>query len=209
MEYCAAPIVADASSVDGWLAHIDRYAQMLAVLNEAALSWDSPKAFINTENRTANFYSVWQRWLGNNIQRVPQLETARKFVAEKMPDTTCIMQHGDLQPWQIFADGQEWVIYDGERSGTDLLQFNDVAYGYGRLWTKFHSSEVAKDLLKRFIQYSKIDDLEFMEHFQPVMVARSVGMLADAFHDCDDNDYIDDTKMLLELSLNNPEKLLK
>lgn len=206
-EYIDAPQVADHHDVGAWQANMSRYAKMLHVIDEAGAEWQ-PSDGDEQLSRTINFYEVWLRWLGEYKTKVVRLDEAKHLVEKALPNLTTRMQHGDLTPWQIFAMGETWVIYDGERCGTDLPRYNDLAYGYGRLATKFHSPDLAKTLLTKHLELAGTPREEFMKDFLPIMVIRTIGMLADAFHDMPaGNNYIKEAEALLATCLDASDTL--
>ena len=102
----------------------------------------------------------------------------------------------------MFEQGPNWIIYDGEKAGDHLPRFNDLAYGYGRLFTRLQDSETAAVMLKVFIDDSGIDRDVFFKQFLPVMTFRATGMLADAYTDRKHDDYVVQANDLLEMCFN-------
>lgn len=186
--------------LEDWHIHVDRYARMLHVLDAAAEGWTSELLPQNL-HRAEDYERVWRKWFGENITRVSDFNKAVEFVKTRYEFVSTRMQHGDLTPLQMFDDAGEWIIYDGELSGTDLPRYNDLAYGYGRLYTKYHQPEVARALLKSFIAQLEIPVHEFEKAFAPVMMGRAVGMLADAYRDEETNLYIEQAQDLFERAL--------
>lgn len=204
MEYVDAPHLADHRDLDSWRRNMIRYARMLYVLDQAAEEWSDVLSSVTpdyTDHRTKKFFKVWERWLGDNKSRVTRLDEARVLVEEYEGMTSVRMQHGDLTPWQIFDNEGTWVVYDGEKSGTDLLRYNDLAYGYGRLFTVLRSPESAAQLLNEYIKVSKVNEEQFAKQFLLVMTGRAVGMLSDALRDRDTDDYVQGAVLLLDLCL--------
>lgn len=199
MEYIDAPQVADPSDGKAWKANIDRYAGMLSYLDKYALNymvhWPSNEmATIDNIDRT------WNRWFGENYESsLPILEKAHAIIVNDEAPLTYCVQHGDLTPWQMFEQGGEWIIYDGEKAGNHLPRYNDLAYGYGRLFTRLKDSETAAQLLEKFIAYSNVERDEFFRQFLPVMTFRATGMLADAYNDRERENYIEQANDLLAL----------
>ncbi len=172
---------------------------MLCDLDEAACEWTP--SFTLDESRSDDIDSIWRGWLGEHHKRVIRYDEALARALSYKSGLTRTMQHGDLTPWQIFKDGDEWVIYDGERSGIDLFRYNDLAYGYGRLYTKLRSPKTASVLLREFILRHSRSRQEFMQEFLPVLLGRAMSMLSDAYHDAPENDYVQYAEQLLELCL--------
>lgn len=205
--YVDSPLVADASNATGWRQHMQRYAETLAVLDRASLSWPGDD-IVDVERRADTTDEVWQRWLSGSGAKIERLDEAHTLVASRMSKLRQVMQHGDLQPWQIFDLSDQWMIYDGERSGTDLLRYNDLAYGVGRLYTKLHSPDGARELMHHFLMASGADPVVFWREFQLVLVGRAVGMLSDAWQDKPSNDYVHLASRLLDIALDGPERLI-
>lgn len=198
MEYINAPHVARSSDLDAWKSHLDRYAKTLAVLDECADGWETDWPDSSKLAGMQDIDSVWRRWLGDN--EVAALPQAKQRIEERMPHLTMRIQHGDLTPWQMFVVGDEWVIYDGEKAGNHLPRYNDLAYGYGRLYTRLQDRRAAADLLNKFLEYSNSDYDEFFKDFLPIMTFRAVGMIGDAYHD-PVRDYLADAEALLDQCL--------
>ncbi len=206
-EYINAPQVAKSHDINKWQGNILRYARMLQVLDEASEGW-LPVNVQDDMSRATNFYDAWTRWLGDNKSRVTRLAEARQLVEDALPRLERRMQHGDLTPWQIFEQGDNWVIYDGEKCGTDLLRYNDLAYSYGRLATNLRSIETSRSLLAQYLSQSGLSHDEFMQNFQPAALIRSVGMLSDAYRNALlGDDYIDEAEELMRICLDSPEAL--
>lgn len=205
MEYIDAPHLADDHNLrDRWIECIPRYAQMLYVLDQAAEGWSTEGGSIVIDygrHRTENAFDIWHEWLGENTAKVERLDEAKLLVSDYRSNVMTRMQHGDLTPWQIFDDDGIWIIYDGEKCGTDLARYNDLAYGYGRLFTLLRSRDAASNLLNTFMEIANVDKNEFTSQFLPVMTGRAVGMLSDALHDRDKNDYVGQASLLLDLCL--------
>jgi hypothetical protein len=199
MEYIDAPQVATSSDIEGWKAHMDRYAKTLAVLDECS-DWDAPWPDSSQLSGVADIHKVWHRWLGEYYDDVSNLREAHQLVAEGLPTLHMCVQHADLTPWQMFANGDEWIIYDGEKAGDHLPRYNDLAYGYGRLFTRLQDPHAAGDLLRKFLIHSGVNQDQFWREFLPILTFRSVGMLADAYHDTD-RDYVDGAQDLLRRCL--------
>lgn len=201
MEFINAALVARPSSSTEWRAKMSRYARMLTLLDECAegyqAAWPEYSGF--------NIYNpdeVWQRWFGDHYDDAQvTLQSARTIIDEYRGFLTFRVQHGDLTPWQIFELNDEWIIYDGEKAGDHLPRYNDLAYGYGRLYTKLKDPAAAAELLAVFLNHSSIDHDEFFKQFLPVMTFRATGMLADAYSDRSHDDYYEYAVKLINLCL--------
>lgn len=198
MEYIDAPQVTSPSDGAAWKEKIDRYAYTLAVLDRHAedynVQWPT-----NEMATIDNIDKAWRRWFGGHYEgSLPVLTNAYKQIVSST-NISYRVQHGDLTPWQMFEQGEDWVIFDGEKAGNHLPRFNDLAYGYGRLFTRLKDSETASKILEKFIEYSGIDRDSFFKGFLPVMTFRATGMLADAYNDGEREDYVEQANDLLEL----------
>lgn len=198
MEYIDAPHVAESNNPKAWRAQMERYAKTLAVLDECAGRWNINWPDSRELSGVQDIDKVWRKWLGSRYDEITGLAEAKKKIDASLPTLDMRVQHGDLTPWQMFHTGEEWVIYDGEKSGSHLPRFNDVAYGYGRLFTRFQDQEAAAQLLERFIYHAHVDESAFFKAFLPVMTFRAVGMVADAYGKAYDNN----AQELLQICIN-------
>lgn len=198
MEYIDAPQVAVSNDVQSWRANIDRYALTLVTLDTYAGSWQHEWPNSSGLASMQDVDKVWRRWFGNAYDGIDGLSQARQIIETYRPTMTTRVQHGDLTPWQIFVDGDEWIIYDGEKAGNHLPRYNDLAYGYGRLFTRLKDPDTAALLLRKFLDYSDVDHSVFFEDFLPIMTFRAVGMMADSRSDLD-IDYKQEAAELLRL----------
>jgi len=199
MEYIDAPQVAAPSDGSAWRVKLDRYAYILALLDKYAEGYkaDWPQDTMTNINKIE---VIWRRWFGENIDDAqPVLRKALTVINESRDSLTFRIQHGDLTPWQMFEVGDEWIIYDGEKAGDHLPRYNDLAYGYGRLFTRLKDRATAAKLLEKFLEHSGVDPEEFFEQFIAIMTLRATGMLADAYSDREKYDYYDDAVALMDL----------
>ena len=199
MEFIDAPLVAEPSDGAAWKVKIDRYARTLIVLDRYAEGYhvDWPT------DSTPDIYEpekIWHRWFGDRLDEAqPILQKALTIFNTGRDFLTFRVQHGDLTPWQMFEAGEEWIIYDGEKAGDHLPRYNDLAYGYGRLFTRLKDRETAARLLEKFLEYSHTDQNDFFQQFLPIMTLRATGMLADAYSDQLQEDYVNEALALLQL----------
>lgn len=199
MEYIDAPQVASPGDSVAWRYKIDRYARMLYILDKYAEDY-TVKWPLNETVSISNVDEIWKRWFKERYDsNLPILTRAHQLIFKNSFDITYRLQHGDLTPWQIFEQGQDWIIYDGEKSGDHLPRFNDLAYGYGRLFTRLKDAETAATMLKRFITYSGVEPTAFFKQFLPIMTFRAIGMLADAYSNSEHENDIDQANDLLAL----------
>lgn len=202
MRYIDAPLVAAPNDLQSWVDNMDRYAHMLYLFDAAAQA----KPDVGQEpagsalNGIDDIKSTWRRWLGEHFDAIEQLDEAYAFVGKALPSLEMQLQHGDLTPWQIFDRHGEWVVYDGEKAGTHLPRYNDLAYGFGRLYTRLQSPDAARQLLGAFVHHATIDQDEFMHAFLPVLTFRAVGMIGDAYLDTK-TVHIEDACELLRICL--------
>lgn len=206
-DYVEAPVVAKPSEPKKWQAVIPRYARMLEIFDEVSIHWKSDD-LPEEPSRSVNLYSIWREWLSDHLAEVERLVEARKAVESVGFLLKRCMQHGDLTPWQIFEAGDDWLVHDGEKSGTDLFRFTDLAYGYGRLFTTLKSESTAAQLLREFLAIHKQDTEEFWQQFMPVLIHRTIGMIGDAYRDRPQNDYLDQANKLLNLCLDQDRQTL-
>lgn len=197
MGYINAPLVAESTDHTKWVENLDKYADMLVILDRYSRSfeadWPSSETLASTERADATL----KTWLGEHIDKVPRLDEAKAYIEESIPRLTFCVQHGDLTPWQMFEKDNKWIIFDGEKAGTHLPRFNDLAYAYGRLATRFLDREAASELLSAFLDKSGLDRRVFEAYFMPVMTFRAVGMIADTLK-TNEHDAIECAYELLE-----------
>jgi hypothetical protein len=178
---------------------ISRYASTLSILDKYAEEYKADWP----QDSTTNFNdhdAIWRLWFGDNLDDAqPLLHKARNVFDEGHSSLTFRVQHGDLTPWQMFELGDEWIIYDGEKAGDHLPRYNDLAYGYSRLYTRLKDPATAAKLLKELLKYSEIDHSDFFRQFMPVMMLRATCMLADAYKDRTHDDYYKDAVALINL----------
>jgi len=199
MEYIDAPQVADSSNGAMWKSKLDRYARTLTLLDKYAegynADWPQDLA-VNLNDPEV----IWRRWFGDYLDDAqPILQQALSIYNDSKGALTLRVQHGDLTPWQIFELGDEWIIYDGEKAGNHLPRYNDLAYGYGRLFTRLKDRLTAADLLEKFLEYSGVNQEEFFKQFLPIMTLRATGMLSDAYKDRTHGNYYEDAVALTGL----------
>jgi hypothetical protein len=187
--YVNAPVVAEPGELEAWQRVLRRYAEMLVIFDTVAVNWKAEN-LPDEPSRSDHVYVLWERWLGDNIERYPRLPEAKKRLESVHFLLTKCLQHGDLTPWQIFDTGDSWVVYDGEKCGTDLFRYTDLAYGYARLYTTLGSPIAAQELLRTFIEKRAIEQDAFMKEFLPVLLHRAVGCMADAYNDQQTHDYV-------------------
>ena len=191
MEYIDAPVLVQPNDSAAWVRILDRYADMLVALDITAqgdlnIGNEPDGAHLNG---TQDISRTWRRWLRERYDEVEMLDEAYELVSRGLPHLDLCMQHGDLTPWQIFDQNDEWIVYDGEKSGTHLPRYNDLAYGFGRLYTRLQSPEAARLLLQKFVTRSSMSEGELMNDFLPVLTFRAVGMIGDAYADAE-RDYL-------------------
>lgn len=205
--YIDAPVVGEPGELEAWQRILPRYAEMLALFDTIAVNWKSEN-LPDEPSRSDHVYQLWQKWLGDNIERYPRLPEAKKRLESVHFLLTKCLQHGDLTPWQIFDTGSAWIVYDGEKCGTDLFRYTDLAYGYARLYTTLGSPIAARELLRQFIEKRGIDQESFMKEFLPVLLHRAVGSLADAYNDEITHEYVAAAEELVTAALDKDTGLI-
>lgn len=193
LEFIDAKHLSEHRDLTAWQENLERYAQMLVLFDRAALDWkpvftvDAPSRATTTIERAVN-------WVGQNASRLEGLDQAVKLLESKREDFVFTMQHGDLTPWQIFEQGDEWIVIDGENSGVDCLRFNDVSYAMGRLSTILRSPETAKKLLHLFLSERHLSQAEIDEQLLPALLISSLWMFGDACNDQAEIDYLSEAR---------------
>ena len=199
MEYIDAPQVADPNDAATWKAKLNRYARTLNLLDKYAEDYDVAWPQDPTIN-ISDPEAVWYHWFGDHLEEAqPILQQALAIYNKGRNSLTYRVQHGDLTPWQMFEQDGEWIIYDGEKAGDHLPRYNDLAYGYGRLFTRLKDPTTAAELLEKFLECSGVNHEDFFEQFLPIMTLRSTGMLADAYSDRPRDDYYQEAASLMNL----------
>lgn len=199
-DYIDAPLVAEPTDPTKWIQKLDKYAAALVTLDTHSRSFDTTWPSSETLPGIKKVDAVFELWLGEHINKVPRLEEAKEYVKASIPHLTFCVQHGDLTPWQMFEKDDQWIIFDGEKAGDHLPRFNDLAYAYGRLTTRFRDRTTANKLLTLFLDKSSVDEHVFEAELMPIMTFRSVGMVADMLK-TGDQAAIENSYQLLEDSL--------
>jgi hypothetical protein len=100
-------------------------------------------------------------------------------------------------------DGDRWVIVDGERCGTDLFRYTDLADAYCRLYGYHGAKSSAQELLQNFILHHGRPSDQFLPDFIPVLTHRCVALIADALRDQAEKDYVAEAEELLRLCVDH------
>lgn len=160
-----------------WVENLDRFVEMLVTFDETSKDYQAQKQYEITRRHPREQLKWWLR----DIEKTDIVSRAVKLVNDSADSWAYTMQHGDLTAWQIMrmAD-DEWVVFDGERSGDDLPRFNDVAYAYSRLALRCQRPEAAEQLLSGFIRSGKIDD---SRQLHGVILLRLLGIYGDSIRD--------------------------
>lgn len=160
-----------------WVNNLDRFIEMLVAFDTTSSEYQPSTQYDITRRHPREQLNWWLR----DIKQTDIISRAVKSIHDTADSWTYTMQHGDLTAWQIMrmAD-DEWVIFDGERSGDDLPRFNDVAYSYGRLALRCRRPEAAEQLLAGFIRVSNIHDTR---QLRGVILLRLLGMYGDSIRD--------------------------
>ncbi len=180
-----APKVADHGNIEAWQRVLPQYATMLALFDTVSIGWKSDN-LPNEPSRSDHPYELWKQWMGEHLDRYSRLPEARKRIESVHFVLTKCLQHGDMTPWQIFDTSDGWVVFDGEKCGTDLFRFTDLAYSYVRLSVTHDSPAAARELLRLFIEKQELSDEVVTKELIPVLLHRAVGGLSDAYRDNDE-----------------------
>lgn len=184
-EWVEAPFVADMEDGNAWELNIERYVQMLVLLDKASLEYYVPEHLKTYAMRQPTEQLDW--WL-EAAEQTPFVVKAIDFVTEYTDKSIRTFQHGDLTPWQIFDTAEQWIVIDGERAGDDLPRFNDVAYSYGRLALRCNNPSAAERLLELFVQQRGLSGEEIQNDLRYALVFRLLGMVGDAAKDGDSDE---------------------
>ena len=92
-----APVVAEPGELETWQRILPRYADMLVTFDSIALNWKS-EDLPDEPSRSEHVYTIWQQWLGDNIDRYPRLKEAKKRLESVHFILPKCLQHGDLTP---------------------------------------------------------------------------------------------------------------
>ena len=175
-EWLDGSLLADPHDGKRWAAHMERYAALLAAIDEAVSHYIVPKNLRTYRCRQPLDQLEW--WL-REVPLSSDAHRTKKLVQQHIPQVEFRMQHGDLTPWQIMVVDDKWVVFDGERSGDDLPRFNDVAYSFGRLALRCNDEQAAWKLLGIFTRLRSLNRHEHRELYV-VIFFRLLGMLGDS-----------------------------
>lgn len=194
-----APLVAERWDVDAWRRCLDRYAEMHVKLDQAAGDYSLPRVYTSLSHREI-IGASWKQWVKGHVEE-ETVATAQQLFREHERQVTLRLQHGDMSPWQIFDVAGKWVIIDGEKSGSDLPRFYDVAQSYVRLHNIAKSPDSARMFLQTVVEAIDLEREEFYRQFIPVLVIQAVGSLADADIDREHEPFGDEARALVEACL--------
>ena len=202
-DYLDAPLLADDDELAAWQAQMVRYANMCETFDRVAVNWKADN-LPDEPSRSLQLYGTWKGWLGGAVSRVPHLDKARTLVeASQFKLMRCLQHGGPLTPCEIFVDGDRWVIVDGERCGTDLFRYTDLADAYCRLYGYHGAKSSAQELLQNFILHHGRPSDQFLPDFIPVLTHRCVALIADALRDQAEKDYVAEAEELLRLCVDH------
>lgn len=199
MEYIDAPVVAEPRDGTAWKRQIDKYIDMMAVLDQAAENYTIPTSLRTYQTRQIE--QALERWL-RDVEVTSDIERTMAYIKRHKDRLTYRLQHGDLTPWQIFEVDDRWVIFDGERAGDDLPRFNDLAYSYGRLAIRCQQETTADYMVSQFIERRSIDQKSFWKEFKLVLAFRLLGMYGDTVRDKSVSD-LETARRLLKLLMDD------
>lgn len=168
-------LLADPNDAKKWVKQLKKYAALLATIDEASSYYTVPESLCAYKRRQPLDQIGW--WL-REVPLSSVAQTAQALVHQHIMKADFRMQHGDLTPWQIMVVGDEWVVFDGERSGDDLPRFNDIAYSFGRLALRCNDEQAAWRLLDIFVKLRSLNSHE-QKRLYIVILFRLLGMLGD------------------------------
>ena len=208
-EFIDAPMVATPGDASAWRTHLKRYAETLVKLD--TLSGDYSLSHIYTKlNHPYEFdtYS-WRKWVEGNVDPL-LVKQAKKLFKKYESNVTLRLQHNDMSPWQIFEQGDTWIIFDGEKANLQSPRFNDAAQSYVRMHNSAHDAALAKDFLNTFIVGIGMEYTEFYPQFIPVLTMRAIESLADSIIDSQHYNYATEANALVSACLSgDPGVLIK
>lgn len=99
------------------------------------------------------------------------------------------VQHGDFTPWHIFDLGdQTYGLVDAEHAGVKP-RFSDLATLYVRLFNRCNAPEVARKVLKGFIESLHISEDKFWKAFLPLLTQKALMGCSDSLIDWVQHNY--------------------
>jgi hypothetical protein len=159
--------------------------------------------------RLHDIETMMEELFATNYISADKLARAIQLVQAHYHDVAPAFQHGDFVPWHIFAVTEQQVcLFDGEHASLTAPRFYDLAYLYGRLYTRSAAPESARQILRRFIAEGGHKEAEFARAFLPVITLRSLVGHIDALADKAHFDYVESARDLLDRSLSRDLKAL-
>ena len=149
----------------------------------------------------------WRQWVEGNVDPL-LIQQAKALFKKYEANVTLRLQHNDMSPWQIFEQGDTWMIIDGEKASLHSPRFNDVAQSYVRMRNTAHDAALAKEFLRAFVVGMGVDYSDFYPQFIPVLTMRAIGSLADSAIDTQHNDYGVEARALVDACLSGDPKAL-
>lgn len=208
-EYIDAPMVATRGDAGAWRAHLDRYTDTLVKLDKLSGDFSLSHIYTKLNHPYELDNASWRNWVGGSVDPL-LIQQAKKVFKQYEWNVTLRLQHNDMSPWQIFEQGETWIIIDGEKASLHSPRFNDVAQSYVRMHNTVHDSDLAKEFLSKFVAGIGTEYNDFYQRFIPVITMRAVGSLADATIDNQHNDYVMEARALVDLCLSgDPNALIK
>lgn len=199
-EFINAPMVAERGDANAWRAHLTRYTETLVKLDK--LSGDYSLSHIYTKLTypyELDNYS-WRQWVEGSVDPTV-IAQAKKLFKQYEWNVTLRLQHNDMSPWQIFEQGDTWIIIDGEKANLQSPRFSDVAQSYVRMHNTAHDATLAKEFLNMFVTGINMDYSEFYQQFIPVLTMRAIGSLADTTNDSVQYPYATEARALVATCL--------
>lgn len=199
-EYIDAPMVAERGDASAWRTHLQRYTDTLVKLDKLCGDFSLSHIYTKLHHPYELDDASWREWVGGSVD--PEIVAQAKKVFTKYEwNVSLRLQHNDMSPWQIFEQGEAWIIFDGERANLQSPRFNDVAGSYVRMHNTVHDPALASEFLNKFITGIEITPEDFYPQFIPVLTMRAVGSLADATSDPGRYDYRNEAEILVQKCL--------
>lgn len=122
---------------------------------------------------------IWSKEpMEKGILKKNEVDQAKKIIEDYAKYSKPHLQHGDFVPWHMHDDGFPNVVLVDLEAAKLRFRYYDLAYIYHRLYTKRGKPNLARLLLREFL--NQIDDRKtFFRQFLPSLTNRAVGGLKD------------------------------
>lgn len=195
-DYIDAPMVAVRGDASSWHTRLQRYTDTLVKLDKLSSDFSLSHVYTKLNHPFELDNASWRKWVEGAVDPL-LIDNAKKVFKKYEWNVTLRLQHNDMSPWQIFEQGDTWIIIDGEKADIQSPRFNDVAQSYVRMHNTTRDPALAKDFLRQFMSGIAMDQTEFYQQFIPVLTMRAVGSLADAHSDLEHIDYTAEARLLV------------